>query len=112
MEAITDGDKYQSVVSALKFHFLSLLFRKMTFDNTSALGLEDIEDVLEESGYRAVRLQEGFYHPLQDLIIQHIPQEVLTQKVHPVLDYCTVRATLETAEQLKFSPTTLLVRIW
>jgi hypothetical protein len=58
MEAITDGDKYQSVVSALKFHFLSLLFRKMTFDNTSALGLEDIEDLLEESGYCVVRLQE------------------------------------------------------
>ena len=73
----------------------------MTFDNTSALGLEDIEDILEESGYHAVCLQEWFYHPLQDLIIQHKPQEVLTQTVHPVLNYYTVSAMFETAKQLE-----------
>ena len=70
MEAITDAEKYQSVVNAL---FFSVLFRKMTFDNMPVLGLEGIEDVLEEFGYPGERLQEEFYHPHQDLIIQHIP---------------------------------------
>ena len=58
------------------------------------------EDTFEGSGYRVVRLHEGYHDPLNEIMIGNIPEEVLVRNYQNVVEHWTYRAEFKTMEQL------------
>ena len=48
----------------MTLHLSKLILKKLVYDNHSAgVDIAEFEDVLENSGYKIVRLSEGYHDP-------------------------------------------------
>ena len=56
--------------------------------------------MFEWSGYCLVQLYEGYHDPLNEIILQNIPEEVLTKNYKNVVEYWNFKAEFKTMEQL------------
>jgi hypothetical protein len=95
-----DALKYRRVVACMKHQILKLFLKKLTYDKSTNNEGENFEDALKNSGYRAVRLQEGYYDPLFELMLEQIPPEILVRNFQNVLEQWTFKAQFKTLKQL------------
>ena len=101
MDSQDDASKYRNIVGCMKLQLVKLFYKKLVYDSRSSSSAQDtIEDVLEESGYRIVRLQEGYFDPLSEIMFQNIPAEILKQNFQNAVEWWTYKAEFETTDQL------------
>ena len=59
MDSQDDASKYRNIVGCMKLQLVKLFYKKLVYNSSSSSAQDTIENVLEESGYRIVRLQEA-----------------------------------------------------
>jgi hypothetical protein len=100
MEAQDDSTKYQKIVACMKLHLVNLFVKKLVYDSRANPDQDTIEDALEGSGYRIVRLQEGYFDPLNEIIFQNIPLDIMRRNFQNAVEWWTFKAEFQTTEQL------------